>query len=207
MSTKHWWNDTDAEKTLPPFNLSTIFPAWTGLGLKPSLHSERPVTKCLSHGMAHKLLFCPEDSCSIFPEHHILYCLLFTPVPALTKVSVSHEQEQWHNVPFVSRGVSCRFIISGTEGPYTSVSSSPTPLFGSIVFSAAERLTNKRRSNATIVNGSLFYLTTEICHLPLLIHCKCGCSAWVGNVSIISKLTGGDKPPPLHTDYPYASLH
>jgi hypothetical protein len=71
------------------------------------------------------------------------------------KVSVCQEQEQRSNIPFVSSGVSCRFIISGTEGPYTSVSSSPTPLCGSIVFSAAERLTNNRKSNAIIVNKVL----------------------------------------------------
>jgi hypothetical protein len=46
-------------------------------------------------------------------------------------------------VPLVSRGVSWRFIMSGIEGPYTSVSSRPTTLFGSTDFSAAERLTKK----------------------------------------------------------------
>jgi hypothetical protein len=133
--------------------------------LKTNLHSGRPVTNCLSHGLAHKLLFCPEFGCSIFPEYCILhflsifesfrYYLAVPPASAHMKVSVSQEQEQRSNVPFVSNGVSCRFIISGTEGPYTSVSSRPTPLFGSIIFSAAERLTNKRKSNAIILNRVL----------------------------------------------------
>jgi hypothetical protein len=48
-------------------------------------------------------------------------------------------------VPLVSRGVSWRFIMSGIEGPYTSVSSRPTTLFGSTDFSAAERLTKKEK--------------------------------------------------------------
>jgi hypothetical protein len=67
---------------------------------------------------------------------------------------------------FVTSGVSCRFIISGTEGPYTSVSSSPTPLVGSIVFNAADRLTNKRKSNAIIVNRVLILSDNYDLSLP-----------------------------------------
>jgi hypothetical protein len=48
-------------------------------------------------------------------------------------------------VPLVSSGVSWRFIMSGTEGPYTSVSSRPTTLLGSTDFSATERLTKKKQ--------------------------------------------------------------
>jgi len=95
--------------------------------------------------------------------------LLFPPASAHLKESVSQEQQQRRNIPFVSSGVSCRFIISGMEGPYTSVSSSPTPLFGSIAFSAADRLTNKRKSNAIIINRVLILSENYDLSLPTAI--------------------------------------
>ena len=110
--------------------------------------------------------------------------LVFPPASAHMKVSVSQEQEKWSNIPFVRSGVSCRFIISGTEGPYTSVSSSPTPLFGSIVFSAAERLTNKRKSNAIIVNRVFILSDNYDLSLPTAISCQYGHSTWVGYTSL-----------------------
>jgi hypothetical protein len=40
-------------KTCPSVTLSTKNPSWIDPGVNPGLHSERPVTKYLSHGTAH----------------------------------------------------------------------------------------------------------------------------------------------------------
>jgi hypothetical protein len=52
-----WRNDTDRGK--PKKDLreklvtsTTTNPIWTDQGVDPGLHSERPATNCLSHGMA-----------------------------------------------------------------------------------------------------------------------------------------------------------
>jgi hypothetical protein len=49
------WNDIDRinlRKTCPSAILSTTNPTWTDPGANPGLHSERPVTNHLNHGMA-----------------------------------------------------------------------------------------------------------------------------------------------------------
>jgi hypothetical protein len=52
------WNDIDREngrtqeKTCPSATLFTTNPTWADPGTNPGLHSERPRTNCLSHGMA-----------------------------------------------------------------------------------------------------------------------------------------------------------
>lgn len=45
---------------------------WSGIATQPPQWQARD---CLSHGMAHKLLLCPGDRYSIFPEHCILHFL------------------------------------------------------------------------------------------------------------------------------------
>ena len=41
---------TILRKFCPNVPLSTMNPMWIGMGLKMSLHSDRPATNCLRHG-------------------------------------------------------------------------------------------------------------------------------------------------------------
>ena len=58
LNTEHWWSDTDKKKyntlrkTCTNATLTTINPTWSGLGLNPDLHSDRPATNSLTHGTA-----------------------------------------------------------------------------------------------------------------------------------------------------------
>jgi len=55
---EHWLNTVTGENQNPwretclSATLSTTYPTWNGLESKTGLHSERPATNCLSHGIA-----------------------------------------------------------------------------------------------------------------------------------------------------------
>jgi DNA-binding protein H-NS len=58
MSMEHQWNDTDRvqsnnseKEKCPSVTLSTTNPTWTGQGVNPGLHGERPEPNCFSYGM------------------------------------------------------------------------------------------------------------------------------------------------------------
>jgi hypothetical protein len=54
---EHWWNLVTREnqitqkETCLSATLSNINPTWTGLESNTGLHSKRPATNCLSHGI------------------------------------------------------------------------------------------------------------------------------------------------------------